>query len=89
MQRECRQAVSCSYWSSRTAATVIALVALLAGVGTLESLTTPSARRAAAEPIHSSASDDGRTASASLVGRTIGVEEVPTSQRLHIPLPSR
>ena len=71
------------YWSSRTAATVIALVALLAAVGTLGSLTTPSARRAAAEPIHSSASDDGQTASASLVGRTIGVEEVPTSQRLH------
>jgi hypothetical protein len=71
------------YWSSWTAATLIALVALLAAVGTLGSLTTPSARRANAEPIHSSASDDGQTASASLVGRTIGVEEVPTSQRLH------
>jgi hypothetical protein len=73
------------YWSSRMAATVIALVALLAAVGTLGSLTTPSARRAAAQPIHSSASDDGQTASAMrpVVGRTIGVEEVPTSQRLH------
>jgi hypothetical protein len=71
------------YWSGRTAVTVVALVALLAGMSTLESLTTPSARRAAAEPVHSTASDDGQTARTALVGRKIGVEEVPPSQRLH------
>jgi hypothetical protein len=72
------------YWNSRTAAAIaVAFVALIGGAGTLESLTTPKRTPgvAAAEPMYTRASDRGPSASAmrSVLGRVVGVEQVPIS----------
>jgi hypothetical protein len=72
------------YWNSGTAAAIaVAFVGLIGGAGTLESLTTPKPTPgvAAAEPIHTRASDQGPSASArrSVLGRVVGVEQVPIS----------
>jgi hypothetical protein len=73
------------YWNSRTAAAIaVAFVVLIGGAGILASLTTPERTpgATAAEPIlHISESDEGPSASAtrSMLGRMIDIEQVPTS----------